>query len=125
MDAILAVLLGTVRTVTALSSKKELGLPVGEPPVKLMPKMRQQVPRFHGVPSSTSADMRTRSTLSSKKELLKQHLQQDQVVAVQPGSRGRARLARYALVGTSLRLRGHMSSLFLGWMLVMQELFQL
>ena len=59
-----------VRTGQALSSKKELGLPVGEPPAKLLPKMRQQVPCFHRVPASMRADMRTRSALSSKKELL-------------------------------------------------------
>ena len=69
MDAILVGLLGIVRTVTALSSKKELGLPVGEPPVKLMPKMRQQVLCFLRVSASVRTDMRTKTTLSSRKEL--------------------------------------------------------
>ena len=85
--------------------------------MQIRPKKTAQVPCFHRVPASMRADVRTKSALSSKKELLRQHLQQDQVVAVQPGSRGRARLARYALVVAILRLRGHRSSLYLGRML--------
>ena len=55
-----------VRTVTALSSKKGLGLPVGETPVKSMPKRAAQVLRFRRVSPSARAQVRTERPLSSK-----------------------------------------------------------
>ena len=55
-----------VRTVTALRSKKELGLPVGEPPAKPSLKRAAQVLRFCKVPPSARAQVRTERPLSSK-----------------------------------------------------------
>ena len=71
-----------VRTGQALSSKKELGLPVGEPPVQLRPKTGLQVLCFLRVPASVRADGRTKAALSSKKELIQvevQAMQKDRV----------------------------------------------
>ena len=64
----------SMRTNSTLSSKKELGLPVGELPVKSKPKTVRQVLCFRRVPVSVPADMRTdmrtMTALSIRKELL-------------------------------------------------------
>ena len=55
-----------VRTVTALRSKKELGLPVGEPPAKPRLKRAAQGLCFCKVSPSARAQVRTKEPLSSK-----------------------------------------------------------
>ena len=59
---------------STLSLKKELGLPVGELPVKSKPKTVRQVLCFRrvlvSVPADMRTDLRTKMPLSSKKELL-------------------------------------------------------
>ena len=57
------------RTKATLSNKKELGLPVGEFPTPLDPKMAAQVLCSRGVLASMRADMRTMLALSFKKDL--------------------------------------------------------
>ena len=55
-----------MRTMLALSFKKDLGLPVGEFLAPLRPKTPLQVWKIHVLPPSARAQVRTESTLSSK-----------------------------------------------------------
>ena len=83
----------SMHTNSTLSLKKELGLPVGEPPVKSKPKTVRQVLCFRRVPVLVPADirtdMRTMTALSIRKELLQARatlvraMQKDRV-ALQP-----------------------------------------